>query len=65
MTPSAFAFEDAIKAIAEDGFYHIQDPKVGQRIQEMEENKRQFSTSSMAGLEFYRDNVHSDQVSHL
>ncbi|KAG8410832.1 hypothetical protein J3459_016953 [Metarhizium acridum] len=61
MTPSTFALEDAIKAIAEDGFYHMQDPTVGQRISEMEENKHQFSTTSTAGLEFYRDNVHGDQ----
>ncbi|KAM5357021.1 hypothetical protein ACJZ2D_016694 [Fusarium nematophilum] len=61
MASTTFVLEDAIKAIAVNGFYHIQDPAVGQRIAEMEKNKHQFSTTSTAGLEFYRDNVHEDQ----
>lgn len=65
MASTTFVLEDAIKAIAANGFYHIEDPAVGQRIAEMEKNKHQFSTTSTAGLEFYRDNVHEDQVSQL
>lgn len=65
MASTTFALEDAIKAIAENGFYHIQDSIVGRRILDMEENKQQFSTTSMAGLQFYRDNVRNNEVNQL
>lgn len=63
MATPTFSLEDAINAIAEDGFFHIQDPLVGQGILDMERNKHQFSTKSQAGLQFYRDNVLGSEVS--
>lgn len=65
MASTTFVLDDAIKAIAENGFYHIQDPTVGQRIMEMERNKHQFSITSTAGLEFYRVNVHENEVGQI
>lgn len=61
MSTSAISFEDARTALAEDGFYCIQDPTVGLRISEMERNSSQFSSSSKAGLEFCKSNVLKDE----
>jgi hypothetical protein len=63
MATPTFSLEDAMNAIAEDGFYHVQDPLVGQGILDMERNKHQFSTKSEAGLQFYRDNILGSEVS--
>ncbi|KAF5020424.1 hypothetical protein F66182_7551 [Fusarium sp. NRRL 66182] len=65
MASNTFASEDAIKAIAENGFYHVQDPMIGRRISDMEENRFQFSTTSTAALQFYRENVHDNEVNQL
>jgi hypothetical protein len=62
MMSATISFEDARKALAEDGFYCIQDPTVGLRILEMERNGSQFSPSSEAGLEFCKFNVLKDAV---
>ncbi|CZR66035.1 uncharacterized protein PAC_15936 [Phialocephala subalpina] len=61
MSTTAISFEDARTALAEDGFYCIQDPTVGLRILEMERNGSQFSSSSKAGLEFCKSNVLKDE----
>jgi hypothetical protein len=63
MMSATISFEDARKALAEDGFYCIQDPTVGLRILETERNGSQFSPSSEAGLEFCKLNVLKDTVS--
>ncbi|CZT10264.1 uncharacterized protein RAG0_14790 [Rhynchosporium agropyri] len=53
---------EAIKAaVAELGFYQIQDPTLGLRIEEMEKKGSQRSISSEAGLEFCISNVVEDQ----
>ncbi|KAK8036656.1 hypothetical protein PG993_008639 [Apiospora rasikravindrae] len=40
------------RSLAEDGFYYVDDPVVGSRIQEMERNGFQFTSSRMEGWEF-------------
>ncbi|KAK1843039.1 hypothetical protein CCHR01_14344 [Colletotrichum chrysophilum] len=58
---STFGMEDALEAIQNDGFYCIHDSAIGRKISDMEEKRSQFSTSSVAGLEFYRLNVFQDE----
>lgn len=62
MSTTIFSFEGAKTALAEDGFYCIQDPTVGLRILEIERSGSQFSSSSKAGLEFCKSNVLKDEV---
>jgi hypothetical protein len=62
MSTTTFSLEDATAALAEDGFYCIQDPTVGLHLLEMERNGSQFSSSSKAGLEFCKSNVLKDEV---
>ena len=62
MSTTTISIEGARTALAEDGFYCIQDPTVGLRILEMERNGSQFSSSSKAGLEFCKSNVLKDEV---
>jgi hypothetical protein len=62
MSTTTISFENARTALAEDGFYCIQDPTVGLRILETERNGSQFSPSSKAGLEFCKFNVLKDEV---
>jgi len=62
MSTTAISSEDARTALAEDGFYCIQDPTVGLCILEIERNRSQFSSSSKAGLEFCKSNILKDEV---
>ncbi|KAK3938107.1 hypothetical protein QBC46DRAFT_266087 [Diplogelasinospora grovesii] len=52
MMSTAISVKDVREALTEDGFYCIQDPRVGLGISEMEQNGSQFSPSSEAGWEF-------------
>ncbi|PVH70792.1 hypothetical protein DL98DRAFT_123814 [Cadophora sp. DSE1049] len=61
MSTTPTSFEVARTGVAEDGFYCIQDPTLGLRILEMEQNGSQFSSSSKAGWEFCKSNVLKDK----
>ncbi len=62
---TSISVEETRKALAEDGYYCIQDPAIGLRILEMEQNGFQFSPGSEAGWEFCKQNVLKDTVSQL
>ncbi len=62
---TTISVEDIRKALAEDGYYCIQDPMVGLHILEMEQNGSQFSPWSEAGWEFCKQNVLKDAVGQL
>lgn len=54
--------DDALGALSRDGFYFIHDVRVGEHIAEMDRNGSQFSSSSKAGIDFYKVNVFQNEV---
>ena len=56
------ATDNAQNALSRDGFYCIHDVAIGEDIAEMDRNGSQFSSSSKAGLDFYKVNVSQNEV---
>jgi hypothetical protein len=52
---------DVRKLFAEDAFYFVEDPVIGERVQEMQRNG--FPIESVDGLDFCKQNVLDDRVS--
>lgn len=62
-TNQSLSSEEAHKTILDDGFCSVQDPRLGQRIAEMEANATPFASAD--GLSFCNDNVLKSEVSML